>query len=137
MKRSVPMLALVISVVVSLLTIGTASAHTTTIDTRLSIDKTPNGAIGPNDRVVISGRLGPARCRDGQQVTLFQRQPGRDDALGTDSLDNDGEYSFSLTPNSDMRVYAKVQRAVIRSDYQHSHVCSRGRSDTIQINVRR
>jgi hypothetical protein len=127
--------ALICGLVLALVPLGSASAHTETFDTTLSIDKTPNGPVDPGDSVIVHGRLKPKKCRDGQKVTLFKVRSGEDKKIDSDNLDGDGEYGFAIRPRSDMRVYAKVAKKVILSNYEHTHTCAKDRSPTISINV--
>jgi hypothetical protein len=127
--------ALISALVLALVPMGTASAHTATFPTTLTIDKLPSGAVSAGEKVLVFGRLKPKKCRNQQAVTLWEKESGPDHKLGTDHLDKDGEYSFKLHPDSDIRVYAKVVRSVLVSNYQHSHTCAKDRSDTIGISV--
>ena len=128
-------LAAVSSLLVSTVFAGSSSAHVEKFDTTLRIDKSPNGQVGPGDKVLVFGKLKPSKCRLGQEVTVYEAGPGSDSALGSDNLDGDGEYSVAIHPDSSLRVYAKVGSAVIVSNYQHTHKCKGDRSEKIKINV--
>lgn len=127
--------ALVTGVVLVLMPLQPASAHVTTFESTLTIGKTPIGPVDPGDTVVVHGKLKPPKCRDGQKVTLFKVRPGADKKLGSTHLDADGEYGFAIRPRSDMRVYTKVVKAVVVSNYEHTHTCSKDRSSKVTINV--
>lgn len=123
--RKVLALVAVSGLLVSALFVGTASAHVNKIDTTLTIHSSPAG-----NRVLVFGKIKPKKCRLGQTVTVYEVGPGADDALGSDNLDGDGEYSVRV-PGSTGRVYAKVGSAVIVSNYQHTHKCKGDKSPAI------
>lgn len=134
MRRLVVLAALSV-LFVPILFVGTSGAHNTRIDTTLSINRSPTGVVGSGNDVVVFGKLRPGRCADGQRVRVFRAGPGTDESLGSDNLDGDGEYGVTIRPTSDMNVYARVGRAVIRNDYGHRHVCRGDRSGNIHIEV--
>jgi hypothetical protein len=119
----------------SVVLVGIASAHVTETDTNLSIKRSPGGQVSPGEEVIVFGKLKPPKCRLGQKVKVFEVQPGDDALLGSDNLDADGEYGIAITPTSDMKVYAKVKKAFIVNDYEHTHKCKKDKSPTIKINV--
>ena len=85
------------------------------------------------NRVLIFGKIKPSKCRLRQEVTVYEA--GSDAALGSDKLDGDGEYSVKIHPDSSLKVYAKVESAVIVSNYEHTHKCKGGKSEKIKISV--
>jgi len=135
MRGRALMLAVTSGLLLTLVWSGSAIAHVTKFETTLTIKKAPSGAVDPGDEVLVFGKVKPAKCQDGQKISLFKVTPGSDNKIGTDKIDADGEYSFSLHPRSDMHVYAKVPKKVVVSSYQHSHTCKADKSDTIAINV--
>lgn len=131
------LVAVVSGLIASTVFIGPSSAHVTRIETTLTIHRLPSGRVDSGDRVLVSGKVKPNQCALGQKVTLFENSAGfgEDEVLGTDRVDGDGEYGIRFRPRSDMNVYTKVRPAVIVSNYQHSHTCSRDRSPQIHIEV--
>ena len=135
MRGRLRVLALACGLVLALVPLGSASAHVAKFDTTLTIEKTPSGPVSSGDAVLVHGKLKPSKCDDGQKVTLFKVRSGSDKKLGSDRIDSDGEYSFALRPQSDMNVYTKVAKKVILSNYEHTHTCTKDRSNTISIAV--
>jgi len=118
-----------------LLPMTVAGAHDFTVRPRISIDKIPNGATDPGERVIVHGDINGKRlCRRDRVVTLFEVQSGSDRRIDTDRSDREGEFRFVLHPDDDMTVYARIGKLVDRS-YDHRHVCRKARSERLSINV--
>lgn len=125
--RKLLALAAVSGLLVPALFVGTASAHVKKTETTLTIDSSPAG-----NRVLVFGKIKPKKCALDQKVKVYEAGPGSDRVLGSDRLDNDGEYSVRIPADSG-RVYAKVKSAVIVSNYQHTHKCKGDKSPTINV----
>jgi hypothetical protein len=114
---------------------GTAWAHTSVTQPRVTINKSPAGPTDPGDRVLIFGDVkGRSRCTDNRQVTLFRLRPGPNENVATDRTDNEGEYRFAIRPQADGSFYVRI-RGLRDSSYGHSHRCRGDRSPSVFVNV--
>lgn len=113
---------------------GTSSANVWVKDTHLSIHMMPSGQVDPGDRVLIHGRLKPQACQEGQRIRLMKVVPGPNEVLKSDRTDGNGEYSFRLHPDNDMKVYARFAGSV-DDTYAHSHTCLKSTSEKLTIHV--
>lgn len=115
--------------------VGTAGAHTFVSQPKVTINKSPTGAVDPGDRVLIFGKVkGRNLCTDRREVTLFRVRPGADERVGTDRTDNEGEYRFAIRPQSDGTFYVRL-RGLRQTSYGHSHRCRGDRSPSVSVNV--
>lgn len=115
--------------------VGISSAHRELIRTTLSINLSPRGPVNAGEEVLVFGELMPKRCWLGQAVTVYKSQPKPDPVLGLDTLNSHGEYSVTINPTSDVRIYALVESAFIVNGSGHTHKCMGDRTRIIRIDV--
>ena len=134
MRRHALVVALFAGVLLIAVSAGSVSANTWEKPTRLSIHASPSGPVDEGDRVLIYGRLRPEACQEDQRIDLMKVTPGPNKVLKSTRTDGDGEYSFRVRPDQDMKVYASFAGSVENS-YNHSHACMKSASDRLVIDV--
>jgi hypothetical protein len=121
---------------VSSLFAGISNADVKRIETVLSFKLSPDGQVNSGEEMLVFGRLKPQRCQLHQTVRIYFAGTNPDTILGSDDLDRDGEYSVTITPTSDMRVYGLVESAFIVNDSgQTTHKCKGDRTRFFRIDV--
>ena len=129
-------LTIVSGLLVSSLLVGISSAEVEKIETTLSFKLSPSGPVSSGEEVLVFGRLKPQRCRLGQTVRVYFAGTNPDTILGSEDLNRDGDYSVTITPTSDMRVYGLVESGFIVNDSgDTTHKCKGDRTRFYRIDV--
>lgn len=107
-----------------LLGAGTASAHTVTATSQISIRYGQGTFQG---RVASSAGV----CEGARTVNLYKAREGADAVVGSTTTDDGGNWSISLSVDEGM--FYAVAPATTDSSYTHFHECRRADSDTVVI----
>lgn len=98
-----------------------ASAHDHAYDSKVTINEP--SSYNYKGRVKSSFDA----CEPDRTVKVYEKQPGDDMCLGSDTTDAEGRWQFGLVGE---HYYAKVTRAVLTPG-SHRHVCRGDTSPTI------
>lgn len=72
-------------------------------------------------------------CRKRRTVKV-QRDEGNNNVLfGTDTTDNDGDYSVSDAPAPDGAYFAKAKKRFLKNSKKHKHICDADKSPVIEL----
>ena len=121
--------AVIASVLLASLLVGTATAHVKRFDSTVRITDYADNAS-------FLGAVSSERkaCKRKRRVTVWKRNPGAmDGPVGTARTNRRGIWAV-FAPNADSAVYyATVKRRVLRKSAKHRHVCKPARSPSFKL----
>lgn len=119
--------------------LGSASAHEFTDETRLTIHKNHKNPYDRNETVVFRGKAIADHkfCRKFRVVKLFKKKPGPDRFIETDITGSQGRYKVIWVSGriGTHRFYTKVM-AKVGGQHPHRHACLKDTSRTVKVVVK-
>ena len=121
-----------------LASLGSASAHEFTDNTRLTIKKNHKNPYDKDETVIFKGKAIADHkfCRRFRLVKLFKKKPGPDRFIESDITGGRGRYKvvWESARLGTHRFYTKVT-AKVGGQHPHRHVCLKDTSRTVKVKV--
>jgi hypothetical protein len=119
-------------IAITVIGLGTASAHTVHFESTVSI----RVCCASDGRWDFGGEVTSpkARCEPRRTVKLFRKRSGSDQLMGRDTTDSVGAWKVEPNPSPAGTYYAKVTRKDIGAP-GHDHICDADRSGGLEVPI--